>query len=64
MNVNINPKLTTKDYLNCFSVSLRTAQRMVSSDKTKHKKKFLTALDFYKIYGFEIMPINPKMRHS
>lgn len=58
MTALINPKLHTKDYQNCFEVSSRTAQRMLKADKVKTQKKCFTALDFFRLYGFQIMPIS------
>lgn len=52
-----NRKLRSKDYEICFDVSKRTAQRMICADKKKSKSCCFTALDFYTIYGFAIVPI-------
>lgn len=52
-----NRKLRSKDYEICFDVSKRTAQRMISADKKKAKSCCYTALDFFTIYGFSIVPI-------
>lgn len=52
-----NRKLRTKDYEICFDVSKRTAQRMMSADKKKRQTPCFTALDFYIMYGFQIVPL-------
>ena len=52
-----NPKLRTKDYEICFDVSKRTAQRMMSADKKKRKSVCFTALDFFIVYGFNIVAL-------
>lgn len=57
MSTTKNPKLRTKDYEICFEVSKRTAQRMISADKKKRKTPCFTALDFYIMYGFQIVPL-------
>lgn len=59
-----NRKLTTKDYELCFDISKRTAQRMFSADKKKLKVNVYTALHFYIIYGFQIVPICAIIRQS